>query len=91
MSIILIYFDPPLIQEIYKFANEGENHTNNVKQLEEMKKAMANAPPEAAKLKAALEKFTIPAAGEEWNPAIRCCHQMLPDPRGSQGLYDATL
>ena len=61
-------FDPPLIQEIYKFANEGENHTNNVKQLEQMKKAMADAPPEAAKLKAALEKFTIPAAGEEWNP-----------------------
>ena len=25
-------------EEIYLFANEGENHTNNVKQLEEMKK-----------------------------------------------------
>ena len=25
-------------QEMYLFANEGENHTNNVKQLEEMKK-----------------------------------------------------
>ena len=27
-------------QEVYLFANEGENHTNNVKQLEAMKKAM---------------------------------------------------
>ena len=27
-------------QETYLFANEGENHTNNVKQLEAMKKAM---------------------------------------------------
>ena len=27
-----------ILQEIYLFANEGENHTNNVKQLEEMKK-----------------------------------------------------
>ena len=25
-------------EEMYLFANEGENHTNNVKQLEEMKK-----------------------------------------------------
>ena len=27
-------------QEVYMFANDGENHTNNVKQLEEMKKAL---------------------------------------------------
>ena len=26
------------VKELYLFANEGENHTNNVKQLEEMKK-----------------------------------------------------
>ena len=26
------------VKEMYLFANEGENHTNNVKQLEEMKK-----------------------------------------------------
>ena len=28
----------PFLEEMYLFANEGENHTNNVKQLEEMKK-----------------------------------------------------
>ena len=32
------YFALCNVQEIYLFANEGENHTNNVKQLEEMKK-----------------------------------------------------
>ena len=30
-------------KEIYYFANEGENHTNNVKQLENMKKAMEDS------------------------------------------------
>ena len=52
---------------MYLFANEGENHTNNVKQLENMKKAMedASAPAEAAKIKKMLEGFKIPAAGEE--------------------------
>ena len=28
------------VQEMYLFANDGENHTNNVKQLENMKKAI---------------------------------------------------
>ena len=28
---------------MYLFANEGENHTNNVKQLENMKKAMEDS------------------------------------------------
>ena len=28
------------LKEMYLFANDGENHTNNVKQLENMKKAM---------------------------------------------------
>ena len=32
-----------VLQEIYLFANEGENHTNNVKQLEEMKKGTEDA------------------------------------------------
>ena len=30
-------------KEMYLFANEGENHTNNVKQLENMKKAMEDS------------------------------------------------
>ena len=30
-------------QEMYLFANEGENHTNNVKQLEAMKKGTEDA------------------------------------------------
>jgi hypothetical protein len=51
-----------------------------------MKKAMADAPPEAAKLKAALEKFTIPAAGEEWNPnAPGFLSLPVGDKVGSQG------
>ena len=34
------------MQEMYLFAKDGENHTNNVKQLENMKKAMEdNFPP----------------------------------------------
>ena len=28
------------LKEMYLFANDGENHTNNVKQLENMKKAL---------------------------------------------------
>ena len=31
---------PSSRQEMYLFANDGENHTNNVKQLENMKKAL---------------------------------------------------
>ena len=33
----------PFLEEMYFFANEGENHTNNVKQLEEMKKGTEDA------------------------------------------------
>ena len=35
LSALLATF---FVKELYLFANEGENHTNNVKQLEEMKK-----------------------------------------------------
>jgi len=75
------------LEEIYKFANEGENHTNNVKQLEQMKKAMADAPPEAAKLKAALEKFTIPAAGEDF--AVSLPRKLIDDLKAVAGEVGA--
>eukprot|EP00435_Cladocopium_sp_Y103_P062762 s1111_g24.t1 len=54
-------------EEMYLVPNDGENHTNNVKQLENMKKALEDpsAPADAAKIKKMLDGFKVPAAGEE--------------------------
>jgi len=49
----------------YLFANDGENHTENVKTLEGLNKAV-EAVPELSKVKKALDNFKIPAAGEEF-------------------------
>ena len=39
-SFSLVRFRFTWAQEMYLLANDGENHTNNVKQLENMKKAL---------------------------------------------------
>jgi len=73
------FSDSAPLEEIYYFANEGENHTNNVKQLENMKKAMEEAKdvPDAARLRKALDSFKIPAAGEDFE--VRLPRKLIED------------
>eukprot|EP00434_Breviolum_minutum_P036081 symbB.v1.2.031955.t1/scaffold3732.1/size51291/2 len=66
------FSDSAPLEELYLFANEGENHTNNVKQLEEMKKGT-----EDPKIKKMLDDFKIPAAGEEF--AVKLPRKLIED------------
>jgi len=66
------FSDSAPLEELYLFANEGENHTNNVKQLEEMKKGT-----EDPKIKKMLDGFKIPAAGEDFE--VRLPRKLVED------------
>eukprot|EP00438_Fugacium_kawagutii_P023881 Skav233795 [mRNA] locus=scaffold780:419395:439050:- [translate_table: standard] len=83
------FSDSAPLEAVYLFANEGENHTNNEKTLEGLKKAIqdASGDKDVAKVAKMLDGFKVPAAGEEFG--VRLPRKLVEDLQSLAGEWSA--